>query len=507
VYKKMNYFLILDVGTTNIKAHAYKPDGKKIAELEHKTKPIYPKPGWVEQDPVFIVKKINDLIHGMIEKNGKPLGVALTNQRSTTIVWDKKTGEPLYNMITWQDTRTIEIIQELSKKFIMRFGKNLGKTVKKISKLIPSIKNTRKGAYIVTLANIGFGTAHSSMHIRWMMENIPEVKKGFESKTAVFGNIDSWVTWSLTGRHVTDYTNASATGLFDPFYAKWSENILKIVEIPAYILPEIVTNDEVIGTIKEYKIPFLTQIADQQASLYMAGVRRGDLSITNGTGAFIDMNTGTRPSPGDIGIYPMVALATKKQLYYQLEGAVNAVGSAIDWLIEIGFIKDYKEIANAFKKSNEDANILFIPPLSGLNSPYLRPDVKAAVFNLTRDSNRYDFTKSMIQGLAMRCSEVINTLEKVSNIKIERVIADGGVSQNNEYLQLVADLSGKTVIRPKNLNGTAYGTFMLAKAVHNKKDVIKSWTPPEVDKTFQPQKTYDEFKEQWNQKLGMLLES
>lgn len=502
----MSYYLILDVGTTNIKAYAFLSDGKLIDEVEQKTKTKYLRPGWIEQDPLYIIQTIHKLISKIEGKHGKSYGIGLTNQRSSSIIWDKKTGEPLYNMITWQDTRTIELTEQLSKKFIIKFGKSLGKTVKSISALIPSIKRTRKGAYLVTLAYIGFGTAHSSMHIRWMLDNISEIRKGIESKDAIFGNIDSWVTWNLTGKHVTDYTNASSTGLFDPFYAKWSKNISKIVEIPPYMLPEIITNDIQIGIVKDYDIPLLTQIADQHASLYMAGIKKGSLSITNGTGAFIDINTGTQACPGYIGIYPMVALSTKDKILYQLEGAVNSLGSAIDWLISIGFIKDYKEISDAFIKTNKETSTIFIPPFSGLNSPYLRPDIKAAIFNITLDSDKSDFIKSLITGIAMRSSEVILSLEKVSNIPVDKVISDGGASKNDEYMQLLADLSGKQILRPKNLNGSAFGTFMLSRLIYQKKDIIKSWSPPEVDRAFKPEKDHTKFKLEWNKRMEELLD-
>mgnify|MGYP006285062325 CR=1 FL=1 len=502
----MKYYLILDVGTTNIKAHAYSDKGKLLQSLEKKSKPKYPEPGWVEQEPDFIVDTIKKLIDKVIDKNGKPLGISLTNQRSTTIIWDKKTGEPLYNMITWQDTRTIDLIQNLSKNFLVRFGNKLGKTTKAFSKIIPQLKKTKKGAYLITLANIGFGTAHSSMHLRWMIENVSEVKKAIKNKNACFGNIDSWVAYNLTGKHVTDYTNASATGMFDPFYAKWSENILKIVEIPTHILPSFVNNDTKIGTIKKHNVPFLTLIADQQASMYMAGVKPGNVSVTSGTGAFINLNVGNNPSPGDTGIYPMIALSTKKQKLFMLEGAVNSLGSAIDWLIEVGFVKNYKEISKAFENSKKDTNILFMPALSGLNSPYLRPDIKAQIKNITVDSNREDFTKALIKGISMRITGVVNALEKVSNTKVGTITADGGASQLDSYLQLISDLSEKTIIRPKNLNGSAYGTFMLSKAIKEKKDVIAAWNNPKIEKTFKPEKKHDKFKIDWEKNMERLLQ-
>jgi glycerol kinase len=190
-----------------------------------------------------------------------------------------------------------------------------------------------------------------------------------------------------------------------------------------------------------------------------------------------------------------------------LEGAVNAIGSAIDWLIDVGFINDYSEISKAFGESPDDSNLTFIPPLSGLNSPYLRPDIKAAIFEITRDTSKNDFVKSLIQGIAMRCSEVIYSLEKVSDINVKKIIADGGVSQNNEFLQQISDFSEKQVLRPKNLNGTTYGTFMLAKSVYEKKDVIKSWSPPIIERTFKPIKKHQKFEEQWKIHINNLLKN
>ena len=501
----MSYYLILDVGTTNIKAYAFQPDGTSLEIVEQKTKPHYPEKGWVEQDPVFVINAIHALIGKIQGKHGKCLGIGVTNQRSTTVVWDKKTGEPLYNMITWQDTRTLDIIEQLSKNFLLRFGKNLGKTMKGVSSLLPFIKNTKKGAYLITLANIGFGTTHCSMHLRWLLEHVPEVKHGFSSGDIVFGNIDSWVAWNLTKNHVTDYTNASSTGLFDPFYAQWSKNILKIVDLPFHILPRIIPNDTPVGFIKEYDIPLLTLIADRQASMYMAGVTKGCLSITTGTGAFVDVLTGTQPYPGDRGIYPLVALASQQHIYYLLEGSVNAVGSAFDWLLDIGFIKDYADIAESFKIAQHESHIVFIPPFSGLQSPYLRPDIKAAIFNITRDSTKHDFITALIQGIAMRCSEIIRTLENLTRFPVDNILVDGGPAKSNEFLQLIADLADKKMLRPTFLFGTAVGTFMLARSVYEKKDIVDSWQPQKIESTFSPKNHHDEYKVQWDNYLQRLI--
>ena len=501
----MSYFLVLDVGTTNIKAFAFFEEDGIWKSFIRRVTPRYPRHGWSEIEPVEIMEDVYRLIDRVIDTLGEPIGIALTNQRSSTVVWDKETGEPLYNMITWQDTRTEELVEEFSSKFLVRFGKILGVTLYGLSEIVPAITRTKKGAYIVTLAHVGFGTSHSSMQLRWLMDNVPEVRQAIEKKRALFGTIDSWVTWNLTGKHVTDYTNASATGLFDPFYLKWSDKIANIVGIPRHILPSIITNDSSVGIVKNYGVPLLTVIADQQASLYMAGVEKGTLKLTNGTGTFVDINVGERPYPADAGVYPLIALKTKNKTLYLLEGSVNSTGSAIEWLIEVGLIEDYLDISRTFSNP-ELPSLVFIPAFSGLSTPYNRPDVKGALFEITRDSTRDDIVKALIAGIAMRCAEVIEALEKASGIKVSEVIADGGASASDDLLQLISDFSGKSILRPFSLNGSAYGTYMIAKAVYENRDIIEAWKKTNIEKRFVPSgKNYEEFRMMWRDSLKKLL--
>jgi len=499
----MSYYLVLDVGTTNIKAIAFS-EGVPILEISEKPRVRCPMKGWVEEDPEEVIEIVKRIMDKVIEKLGKPLGVGITNQRSSTVVWDKEDGTPLYNIITWQDTRTEDIVEQFSSKFIVRFGNALGKILSGISKILPFIKHTRKGAYIITLAYVSFGTTHSSMHLRWLMDNIEGVKEAMKSDKLAFGTLDSWVAWNLVSKHVTDYTNASATGLFDPFYLKWSDNITKIVEIPKQILPSLIENDRVVGNVKDYDVPLLTMIADQQASLYAAGVSFGTMKITHGTGSFIDVNVGEKPFPGNIGLYPMVALATTKKSLYMLEGSVITSGSAIDWLVDVGLMKDYSEIEEAFKGSDE-SGVIAIPALSGLGTPYVRPEIKGAIFGITRGTKRVDIIRGFVEGVAMRCVEVIEHIERVSKISSKEIFVDGGLSRSDAFLQVLADLSGKIIMRPKYLNESAYGTYMLSRLVREQKDVIDSWEPQEIEKKFTPAKDKKEFKKRWRENIRLIL--
>ncbi len=498
------YFIVLDVGTTNIKGIAFSEDGEILKSRSVRTEPIFPKQGWVEQDPRKIMDAVYALLDHMIDKLGKPLGVGMTNQRSSSVVWGKKSGEPLYNVITWQDTRTEHLVEEYKSKSMVKFGRFLGDMVNGIAKLIPGVKGTERGAYLANLSYVSFGTNHTSMHLRWMMNNVEKVRVGVEKGTALFGTLDTWIAWNLTGRHVTDYTNASATGLFDPFYLKWSDNVLDIVDIPRDILPEIVSNDEEIGMVKGYDIPLLTMIADQQASLYMSGVESGVVNMTNGTGSFIDILVGDKAVPGDIGIYPMVALSSREKVLYLLEGFINSTGSAVDWMKNIGLIQEYSDIDEACEKSR--CELVFIPALSGLATPYERPEIKGNIMNITLDTSKEDIVNGMMTGLSMRSVEVIESLERVSKVKVDRILADGGASSIDGFLQMTADLSGKRLERPRILNGSAYGTYMLAKCVHEGKDIIEGWKKPEMDKIFRPgKKDYGDIRKDWQTRLDAAM--
>ncbi|WP_461867001.1 FGGY family carbohydrate kinase [Thermococcus sp.] len=499
----MSYYLILDVGTTNIKAYAFSEDGEKLKILSRRTNPRYPNHGWVELDPLELIKGVYGLIDDMLSELGSPIGVGITNQRSSTVIWDKE-GAPLHNMITWQDTRTETLVEELSGRFLVRFGKILGKTFHAFSKLIPKIAETKRGAYIISLAHVGFGTSHSSLQIRWLMDNIPEVERAINEGEALFGTLDTWIIWNLTGKHVTDYTNASATGLFDPFYMKWSDNITDIVGIPKKILPSILSNDTPVGSLKDYDVPLLTVIADQQASLYRAGVEKGSMKMTHGTGTFIDINVGEKPKPAAPAIYPMVALKTKSKTLYLLEGMVNASGSAVDWLIDAGLMEDYSEIKKAFGKEKQ-SGLIFIPTFAGLSTPYNKPNFKGALLNISRGTRREDIIRALIMGIAMRCSETVEALEKASGLNVKSLIADGGLSQSDEFLQLIADMSGKEIMRPHELNGSACGTFMIARAVDEGEDPINAWKESKTEKVFRPQRNYRTFKQRWKKSLRKLI--
>ncbi len=455
----MDYFLILDIGTTTVKAFAYTENGEIIKKVEDKAPVMFPSPGWVEQDPVKLWNMVYDAATRIINEFGKPKSIGISTQRASTTVWYKDSGEPLHNMITWQDARAIDIAEEYSNKFILRFGRGIGKLVSFFKKSSKSMKIN----YLITLSNFRFGPNQPIIHLRWLLDNIENLESLAREGKVLFGTLDTWILYNFLKRHITDYTNASATGMFDPFFMKWSDRLTKLLNIPRNMLPELVDNMGHFGEIKDLdNVPITAIIADQQASLFSAGgMKRGTVKITNGTGSFIDINVGDIPLPARFGLYPLVAFKWRDRKAYLLEGIIQSSGSAIDWLMRVGILKDYEEISKLIK--DEETEVLFIPALAGLGAPYWRMNAKGIIYGLTRATERGEIAKALIDGIAFRCYEVISVIKKATNIPFDEIIADGNASRVRYLLERIADFTGLTIKVSKNLEGTSRGTFLIAR--------------------------------------------
>ena len=486
----LDYYLVFDLGTTRIKAFAYDEKGNIIKVVARNTKVIFPQPGWVEEDPLEFWEATINTGKEIVDDLGKPKAIAITNQRSSTIIWDKETGDPLYNMITWQDTRTAELAKEYTNKGSFKFIRGLGKFMKGVSTLLPFLKRSRRMKFLISAANFRFGTNQPIMHVRWLMDNVEEARSAINNGRAAFGTMDSWILYKLLGKHITDYTNATATGMFDPFYVRWSKTLLKTIDIPLDILPELVDVMGPYGTAKELEdAPVAASIADQQSSLYSAGgVKKGVIKMTHGTGTFIDINVGADPIPMSYGVYPMVAVKWKDKVYYLMEGIVQAMGSAIDWLVNMGVLESPAE-ADKYALAVEDTGgVVFYPALAGLGTPYWNPKVKGIIYGLTRAIRKEHLVRALLEGLAMSVAEVLDCIRKASGMEFNEIIADGGASKSDYLLQSIADFSGVKVLRPKNLEGTSRGAFLLAKGAIEGKSLEEAWVPPEIEKEFLPRK-------------------
>jgi len=503
----MEYFLIIDAGTSSIKIFAYDDMGNIIKKVVKEISPVFPRPGWVEQDPIKYWENILDGIDEILNDFGRPLAVGITNQRATTVIWDKDSGEPLYNMITWQDTRALNVAEELSNKSIIRLGRLIGKTAYFFTRILKSLGGSRKIKYLITLAYFKFGCNQPAIHLRWLMDNVNEVSRGIRSGNALFGTLDSWIIWKFLKIHVTDYTNASATGLFDPFSVKWSETIVKILDIPRKILPKIVDSMKFLGRSKHIlNSPVTAVIADQQSSLYSAGgVKRGSAKITNGTGTFIDINVGNKPAPALKGTYPMIAIKSGRYTGYLIEGIVQSTGSAVDWLVNIGLLSHPSEASRVSEMIKDSFGITFIPTLAGIGTPYWINSLRGSIFGLSLGARREHLVRALLEGIGYRITSVIKIIEEITNISVNDIIADGNASRHDFLLKIIASLSGKNIYRVKNLDGTSRGAFLLARGVIRKLNVKDAWIPPKIEKKFTPDRKIKFNADLWRKMLNTIL--
>jgi glycerol kinase len=438
---------IIDAGSTSVRAAVF----EEYELLDFKASPLErrsPKPGFVELDPKEIFQKSKALLDSAIER-WKVDAIGITNQRTTSVLWDVKTSENLFPSLTWQDVRAKPIADSLNKLGIVRIGKGLGKLA---SMVYPVVKSKRIG-YLVTISKLSFRPNHASVHLMWMLQNL----RNFGIDRLRFGTIDSWLIYNLCGEHLTDFTNASATGIYDIFYGKWSGNILKIIGFPEENLPEIRPSDSTFG---EYRnIPIASVVADQQASFFaQACFEEGSIKCTNGTGSFVDLNVGETPKASLKGLLPMVGIWTRKMKRYLLEGYITYSGSSIEWLKAIGLL-DTPEESSKLAFESTDENVLIVPAFTGLGTPYYK-EIPAIFWGISSSTGREDIVKALLEAIAFRIGEIVAIMKEEADIGEIRM--DGKLSSNDFLLQRVADVTGLRVSRSSVLEGSSFGAHLIA---------------------------------------------
>jgi glycerol kinase len=429
--------------------HAGEPVG--MHQMEHAQ--IYPKPGWVEHDPMEIWTRTQDVIKGAMKAANATAAdiaaVGITNQRETTVVWDKTTGKPLYNAIVWQDTRTDKICKELEGSVGQnRFRDKVG---------------------------LPLATYFSGPKVKWMLDNVPAVREAADKGTAVFGNIDTWVIWNLTGgvtggAHVTDVTNASRTMLMNLDGLYWSDTITDIMGIPKSMLPEIRSSSDIYGYTMEDgpfggKIPVAGDLGDQQAATVgQACFSPGEAKNTYGTGCFMILNTGTKIVPSKSGL--LTTLCYKfgdEPAVYALEGSIAITGALVQWLRDNLDFFDYSPHIEDYAKSVEDnGGVYFVPAFSGLFAPYWRSDARGAIVGLTRYVNKGHIARASLEATAYQTREVLDAMNADSGVDLTALKVDGGMVYNNTLMQFQADVLGVPVVRPKVAETTALGAAYAA---------------------------------------------
>ncbi|HXF86172.1 MAG TPA: glycerol kinase GlpK [Anaerolineales bacterium] len=448
------YVAALDQGTTSTRFMIFDHGGNVVAFDQKEHRQIYPKPGWVEHDPLEIWEKSCEVITTALRKGGvspkEIAAIGITNQRETTIVWDRDTGKPIYNAIVWQDTRTDAIVKRLARTGGQdRFRKKTG---------------------------LPLATYFSGPKIKWILENVPGAKEKARRGKLLFGNIDTWLIWNLSGEHVTDVTNASRTMLMNLKTLDWDDEILDVMAIPRAMLPKIKSSSEIYGHIHARNtassvntflqgIPVAGDLGDQQAALFgQTCFRAGEAKNTYGTGCFMLLNTGEKPVQSKAGL--LTTLGYKiggKKAVYALEGSIAITGALIQWLRDnLSLIQKSAEVEALAKTVEDNGGIYFVPAFSGLFAPYWRSDARGVIVGLTRYVNKGHIARAALEATAYQTREVLEAMEKDSGVKLRALKVDGGMVFNELLMQFQADILGVPVIRPKVTETTALGAAYAA---------------------------------------------
>lgn len=440
------YILALDQGTTSSRSVIVDKQGEIIAMEQQEFKQIFPKSGWVEHDPLEILESqlltLKKVIKKAKIKTNEIVGLGITNQRETTVVWNKFTGKPVYNAIVWQDKRTADICESLKEKGLENY-------IKKTTGLVVD-------AYF------------SGTKVCWILENVENAKEEAEKGNLLFGTIDSWLVWNLTDKkvHATDYSNASRTMLFDIKNLCWDHTILSALNIPKSMLPEVKPSSFHFGDFifENHTIPIAGIAGDQQAALFgQACFEKGEAKNTYGTGCFLLMNTGTELQFSKNGLLTTIAWGIDNKVYYALEGSVFVAGAAIQWLRDgLEIIESAEESEVLATLVEEENPVIVVPAFAGLGAPYWDMYARGAIFGLTRDTGKNHLIKATLQSLAYQTKDLLIAMQNDAETPLTSLKVDGGASANNLLMQFQADILDTVVERPKITETTIMGAVYLA---------------------------------------------
>ena len=474
----MKYILAIDQGTTSTRAILFDNKGRSINSSQREFCQICPKSGWVLHNPLEIMETVYEVIKSVLNQESLTLDdietIGVTNQRETTVMWDKNTGMPIYKAIVWQSRQSKEICEQFEDK----------------------------KDFIYKKTGLLINPYFSASKIKWILDHTNKYEEA-KAGNILFGTIDTWILWNLTGLHYTDHTNASRTMLFNINTLDWDQELLDLFGIPKEILPEVKYSSEVYGRVKIKGIEGSTTISslvgDQQASLFgQCAHSYGDVKNTYGTGCFMLMNTKDKIVYSDSGLLTTIAYSLNGEVQYALEGSVFVAGAAVQWLRDgIKIVKDAKK-TEVLANASESEDVYFVPAFVGLGTPYWDDDARGAIFGLTRATTVADLAKATLEAIAFQSKDVMEAMVKASSIEINEVSVDGGASANNFLLQFQANLLNKKITRPVCLETTALGAAYLAGLAtgyyKNLEDIKKNH---EIDKFFLPFKNLDDRYKKW----------
>ena len=488
------YILAIDAGTTSSRAILFDKNAEPIEIAQYEFNQIFPKEGWVEHDALEIwntqLKAVKDVINNSKIEPNQIDSIGITNQRETTVIWNKKTGIPVFNAIVWQDRRTANFCDQL--------------------------KKNNKTELIQNKTGLVIDAYFSGTKIKWILDNDPSIRNQANNGELLFGTIDTWLIWNLTNgkTHITDPSNASRTLLYNIKEDDWDNELLSLFDIPKHILPKVVDSSSTSAYVDDkffgVKIPISGIAGDQQAALFgQLCIDQGDIKNTYGTGCFCMMNTGKTFVKSKNKMLSTIAWRIDGEVTYALEGSVFVAGALIQWLRDkLGIIKNAAEVENLAKSVDNNGGITFIPALSGLAAPFWDPYAQGTIFGITRGTENGHIARAALESIALRTRDIIIEMEKDAGIKFSNLKVDGGACNNNLLMQIQSNLLNTKVIRPKTTETTALGVAFLAglatgfwKDIPSLKDL---WIK---DRSFQPNKETDTDKivELWIKRINNLL--
>lgn len=489
------YIIALDQGTSSSRAIVFDHKGEVRSVAQQEFRQIFPQSGWVEHDPQEIWASQASVIAGAIASigiNGLDIAaIGITNQRETTIVWDKDSGDPVYNAIVWQDRRT--------------------------SAYCDSLKAEGRTEFIREKTGLIIDAYFSATKIKWILDHVEGAREKAETGKLMFGTVDSWLIWRLTRGevHVTDVTNASRTMLFNIHELVWDDELLELFDIPKAMLPEVKSSSEVYGhtktTLFAHKVPIAGIAGDQQAALFgQMCTEPGMVKNTYGTGCFLLMNSGDKPVYSKNNLLATIAWKIGDEVTYALEGSIFVGGAVVQWLRDgLGIIRSSSEIEALASQVPDTGGVYFVPALTGLGAPYWNQYARGAISGISRGTTAAHIARAALEGIAFQTMDVLNAMQKDSEIELKELRVDGGAAANNLLMQFQADMLGTLVIRPKITETTALGAAYLAGlAVGYWKDLEEIKQQWQIDKRFDPSadsKEIDELREGWSNAIGKVL--
>jgi glycerol kinase len=468
----VKYILALDQGTTSSRAILFDEEGAPVSVAQREFRQIFPQPGWVEHDPMDLVRTQRDVAREVLRKENLALtdlmGVGITNQRETTIVWDRQTGEPIHNAIVWQDRRTAELCAQLKKDGAEELVK-------------------RKTGLVID-------PYFSGTKIAWILDQVPGARGRAERGELAFGTVDTWLIWQLTGNrtHVTDPSNASRTMLFDIHTGEWDAELLRLLRVPQAILPDIHPSAHAFGMLPKSVLGEPLIIAgvagDQQAALFgQACHREGMAKNTYGTGCFMLLHTGAKVVSSSSGLIS-TACAQVREKEYALEGSVFVAGAVVQWLRdEMKFFETSREIEALANSVLDSSDVFIVPAFTGLGAPYWDPAARGTIVGLTRGTSRAHIARAALESIAFQSADVLDAMQRDAGVRLSELRVDGGAAANDLLMQFQADLLGVPVLRPQVLETTALGAAYLAGLTVNlwksRDEIAAQW---KLERRFEP---------------------